>query len=325
MTLAPWQQRVYDQALAALEAGRLGHALLFCGPGQLGKREVATRLAQRLLCTERQADGAPCGTCRSCHLFQAGTHPDYQFVSFIPNKEGTKLRTEIIIDQIRDVSGRLSLTPQYGSVQIAVIDPADAINHAASNALLKTLEEPVPGRYLWLVSAHPGRLSATIRSRCQRLEFRLPPIAESRAWLTTRGHATAAADEALEAARGHPGLAHEWLSGTGLALRREVATDLARLARGESAAMETAQRWAADEDLGLRLRHAADLALLQAGRLTDPARARSLAAWFDHANGVRDLLRTTVRADLALVELLMGWRAADGGASKPGAPGGRKG
>ena len=139
------------------------------------------------------------------------------------------------------------------------------------------------------------------------------------------GHAGAATDEALDAARGHPGLAHEWLSGSGLALRREVANDLARLARGESVATDTAQRWVADDDLALRLRHAADLALLQAGRLTDPARARSLAAWFDHANGVRDLLRTTVRADLALVELLMGWRAADGGASKPGAPGGKKG
>jgi DNA polymerase-3 subunit delta' len=286
---------------------------------------VATRLAQGLLCTARGADGAPCGACRSCHLIQAGTHPDYQFVSFIPNKEGTKLRTEIIIDQIREMSDRLSLTPQYGSVQVAVIDPAEAINVNASNALLKTLEEPVPGRYLWLVSAHPGRLSATIRSRCQRLEFRLPPIAEARDWLRAQGHATAAADEALEAARGHPGLAHEWLSGEGMAVRREVAADLTRLARGEGAASETAQRWVAGENLDLRLRHAADLALLQAGRLTDPARARSLAAWFDHANRVRDLLRTTVRSDLALVELLMGWRAADGGATKPGAPGGKRG
>jgi DNA polymerase-3 subunit delta' len=323
--MAPWQQRVHAQVQGALEAGRLGHALLFCGPAQLGKREVAQRLAQGLLCTARAADGSPCGHCRSCHLFQAGTHPDYQFVSFIPNKEGTKLRTEIIIDQIREVSERLSLTPQYGHEQIAIIDPADAINFSASNALLKTLEEPVPGRYLWLVSAHPGRLSATIRSRCQRVEFRLPPLPEARAWLIARGHAANAVDEALEAARGHPGLAHEWLSGSGMALRREVAGDLAKLARGDGLATDTAQRWTADDDLELRLRHAADLALQQAGRLTDPARARSLAAWFDHANGVRDLLRTTVRADLALVELLMGWRAADGGATKPGTPGGKKG
>ncbi len=319
---APWQQRIYAQASASLAAGRLGHALLFAGPAQLGKRDVAQRMARRLLCNQPGGDGEPCGQCRGCHLLEAGTHPDYQLISFIPNKEGTRLRTEIVIEQIRELSERLSLTPQYGGAQVVIIDPAEAINHSASNALLKTLEEPVPGRYLWLVTAHPARLSATIRSRCQKLEFRLPPQEESLAWLRTRGHAETAAREALDAARGHPGLAHEWLQGNGLAVRREVATDLAKLARGEAAVADTAQRWSADGDLELRLRHAADLVLADAGRLTDPARASRLALWFDRANRVRDLLRTTVRADLAVVELLLAWR--DGGAAGEGTGGNRK-
>jgi DNA polymerase III subunit delta' len=313
LTFAPWQQRIYAQAAASLEAGRLGHALLFAGPAQLGKRAVATRLAQRLLCENRSDDGEPCGQCRACHLLEAGTHPDYQFISFVPNKEGTRLRTEIVIEQIREVSERLSLTPQYGGAQIVILDPAEAINHAASNALLKTLEEPVAGRYLWLISAHPARLSATIRSRCQKLEFRLPPENESLSWLRARGHSESGAREALEAARGHPGLADEWLQGNGFAVRREVAADLAKLSRGELAVADAAQRWAADGDLELRLRHAADLALADAGRLTDPGRTRSLAAWFDQANRVRDLLRTTVRADLAVVELLLAWRSTGAG------------
>jgi DNA polymerase III subunit delta' len=313
ITFAPWQQRIYAQAAASLEAGRLGHALLFAGPAQLGKRAVAARLAQRLLCENRSDDGEPCGQCRACHLLDAGTHPDYQFISFVPNKEGTRLRTEIVIEQIREVSERLSLTPQYGGAQIVILDPAEAINHAASNALLKTLEEPVEGRYLWLISAHPARLSATIRSRCQKLEFRLPPENESLSWLRARGHSESVAREALEAARGHPGLADEWLQGNGFAVRREVAADLAKLSRGELAVADAAQRWAADGDLELRLRHAADLALADAGRLTDPGRTRSLAAWFDQANRVRDLLRTTVRADLAVVELLLAWRSTGAG------------
>src|SRR5687768_12956504 len=204
---SPWQTRVYEQAAADLDAGRLGHGLLFCGPSQLGKRAVAERLAQRLLCTDRRVDGEPCGECRGCRLLAAGTHPDYQLISFVPNKEGTRLRTEIVIEQVRRLSEQMGLTPQYGGAQIAIIDPADAINHAACNALLKTLEEPVAGRYLWLVSAHPIRLSATIRSRCQRLEFRLPPHDEALAWLRAQSHAGKAAGEALEAARGHPGLA----------------------------------------------------------------------------------------------------------------------
>jgi DNA polymerase-3 subunit delta' len=309
---APWQQRVYDGAVAALGADRLAHGLLFCGPAKLGKRAVAERLAQRLLCQQPVTGGEPCGSCRSCHLLAAGTHPDYHFVSFIPNKEGTRLRTEIVIEQIRQLSEQLTLTPQYGGAQVVILDPAEAINHAACNALLKTLEEPVPGRYLWLVSAHPTRLPATIRSRCQRYEFKLPQHDEALAWLRARGHAEAAAREALDAARGHPGLAHEWLENDGLKLRRDVGNDLARLQRGEAGVVETAQRWVADEQAGSRLRHAADLALAEAAGLTDPVRTRSLAAWFDQANRTRDLLRTTVRADLAVTELLLAWRGASG-------------
>ncbi|TKR32939.1 DNA polymerase III subunit delta' [Luteimonas gilva] len=305
---APWQQRIYDQACESIDAGRLAHGLLFCGPANLGKRAVAERLARRLLCRDRGADGEPCGRCRACQLLSAGTHPDFAVVSFVPNREGTRMRTEIVIEQIRELSEKLTLTPQYGEAQVAIIDPADAVNHAACNALLKTLEEPVPGRYLWLVSAHPARLPATIRSRCQKLEFRLPPQAEATAWLAAQGHPQTSAAEALDAARGHPGLADAWLRDGALKLRREVANDLTRLRRGEIAALETAQRWTADEDAGLRLRFAADLVLAEAAGLTDPARTRSLAAWFDAANRTRDLLRTTVRADLAVADLLLSWR-----------------
>ena len=316
--LAPWQARAYAHLVSILEAGRLGHGVLFCGPAGLGKRAVAQRLAQRAVCRAPVSNGDPCNACRSCQLFAAGTHPDFGLVSFIPNKEGTKLRTEIVIEQIRALSERLALTPQYGGAQVAILDPADAINHAAANALLKTLEEPQPERYLWLVSAHPQRLSATIRSRCQRVEFRLPPIEEAQAWLATQGHSVAAAAEALEAARGHPGLADAWLRGEGLAVRRQVAADLDKLARGTAGAVETAQAWVADEYGPLRLSHAADLALAQAARLTDPRGTRRLAAWFDAANRTRDLLRTTVRADLAVTELLMAWRG-----DAPVAKGGR--
>jgi DNA polymerase-3 subunit delta' len=315
---APWQQRAYVQAATALDSGRMGHALLFCGPARLGKGAVARRLARRLLCEARGADGEPCGQCRGCRLFAAGTHPDFHDISFILNREGTRLRTEVVIEQVRELSGRLSLTPQYGGAQIAIVDPADALNNAACNALLKTLEEPHPGRYLWLVAAEPARLPATIRSRCQKLEFRLPPAGEALAWLQAQGHDARTATEALDAARGHPGLAASWLSDGGLALRREVAADLASVARGDASAAATAQRWAGDEQAGLRLRFAADLALEQvaqgqANGLTDAGRTRRLAAWFDAANRTGALLRTTVRADLAMAELLLGWPQAAGG------------
>ncbi len=332
---APWQERVHDRTALALDSGRLGHALLFCGPARLGKLAVAERLANRLLCTERTVEGGACGACRSCRMFASRSqadpvetrpdgslafpqgrsgHPDLLQVSFAINDKARppKPRTEIVIEQIRRLSEQMTLSAQYGQTKIAIIDPAEAINHAGANALLKTLEEPVPGRYLWLVSAHPSRLSATIRSRCQRIEFRMPPRAEALAWLQNSGRPAALAEEALDAARGHPGLAAEWLQSDALALRRQVATDLDRVATGEAGVVETAQRWAADANADLRLQFAADLAVARtASDLTDPARTRSLTEWFDRANRARELMRTTVRSDLVLVELLRAWRAGE--------------
>lgn len=305
--LAPWQRRAYEHAAAALDGGRMGHALLLCGPALLGKRAVADRLAAHVLGAGRDP--------RAAALIAARTHPDLLEVGLEPNRDGTRLRNEIVIEQIRSLTEKLALTAQYGGARIAIVDPADAINHAAANALLKTLEEPQPGRFLWLVAAEPMRLPATIRSRCQRLEFRLPPRDEAAAWLQARGHAAAGAAQALDAARGHPGLADHWLREGGMALRAEVATDLDAVAGGALSPSEAARRWAADELAPQRLRHAAALAAVRAADLTDPMRTRRLTAWFGRANRTRDLLRSTVRADLAIAELLLAWREATAGAN----------
>ncbi len=235
---SPWQQRAFEQTAAALDADRLGHGLLICGPAGLGKREVALALADHVL-----ARGDATHATRTRQLIAAGTHPDLQLVGFIPNKSGDKLRTEIVIEQVREITNKLALTPQYGVAQVVIVDPADAINRSAANALLKTLEEPQPGRYLWLISSDPARLPQTIRSRCQRLEFKLPPQHEALAWLQQQGHSEASAREALDAARGHPGQADNWLREDGLSLRREVGRELEQLAAGKTGAVELAQKW----------------------------------------------------------------------------------
>ena len=326
--LTPWQQRAYEHASAAIEAGHFGHATLIVGPARLGKRVLAEHLAQRVLCLSPRFDGEACGSCKSCTLFATrsqydpletrpdaspshpwghSAHPDLKFVGYEINQKTGKPRAEIVIEQIRALSEAMTLTPQLGGAQVVIVDPADAINWNAFNALLKTLEEPQPGRYLWLLSANPARLPATIRSRCQRLELRLPTQEEALQWLATRGHRGELAREALEAARGHPGLADAWVSGDGLVLRRSVAQDVQALQRGQAAPAELAQRWVADGRAEERLRHLAELALQEAAGLTDAARTRTLAARFDAANRTRDLLRSTVRADLAVTETLLGW------------------
>ena len=317
--LAPWQQRVLDGAMASLAEGRLGHALLFSGAARMGKNAVAMRIAQRLLCASPGADGLACGHCRACQLFTAGTHPDFRFTSYLPNDKGDKLRSELVVDQMRELGHWFSLTPQMGVAQVAMITPAHAMNLNASNALLKTLEEPSRDRYLLLVTDRPGRLPATIRSRCQRLEFRPPGKAEAMDWLRAQGHGEAALAPALHAARGHPGLASEWLATGGLELRRQVLAELNALSQSRQSPIEMAQQWLADDHAALRLRFAAELALdaaaerLGAGAatgLTGAGDFQMLGAWFDGINRVREQLSVpALRHDLALAGLLLEWRS----------------
>lgn len=317
--LAPWQQRVLDGALASLAEGRLGHALLFAGAARMGKLAVAERLSARLLCATPGADGLACGACRGCQLRDAGTHPDFKFVSFLPNEKGDKLRSELIVDQMRELGHWFSLTPQMGGAQVVLITPAHALTLSAANALLKTLEEPSRDRYLLLVTDHPGRLPATIRSRCQRLDFRPPARADGEAWLRAQGHAGASLAAALEAARGHPGVAAAWLEEGGMPLRAEVQAELNALAAGRQTPVALAQRWLADGRGELRLRFAAELALDGLARqlgapgpagLTLPPEIQKLAAWFDGINRAREQLSQPVlRHDLALAGLLLEWRS----------------
>lgn len=107
---APWQQRAFDQTVAALDAGRLGHGLLICGPEGLGKRAVALALAEHVLASSPD----PALAQRTRQLIAAGTHPDLQLISFVPNRTGDKLRTEIVIEQVREISQKLALTPHDG-------------------------------------------------------------------------------------------------------------------------------------------------------------------------------------------------------------------
>lgn len=319
MSLAPWQQQRLDGALAAWRAGRLGHAQLLCGPEQLGKRAVADALAARLLCEAPKAE-PPCGRCRCCTLRIAGTHPDFRVVTFeeVPKSSPPRMRTEIVVDQVRDVIGAMQMTAQRGGAQVVLIDPADALNTSAANALLKTLEEPADNRFLLLVSAAPHRLPATIRSRCQRIEFAVPERDIALRWLQSQGHAPARAAEALEAAQGHAGLADAWLRAGHLALRDTTLKEWAGVARGIAAPLGIAQRWMAEPELApLRLRFVADAAVALArgiagapgiAGLTPPADVDKLAAWFDQLNRLRLQLSAPLKHELALAGLLAEWR-----------------
>lgn len=317
MMLQPWLASPWRVLADAIASGRIHHALLFATPRGYGKRALADAFASALLCQQRNADGSACGTCRSCLLVAAGSHPDLARVTFEVRDDG-RPRTELTVDQLRALGQRLSLSSQFGGWQIALIDPADAMNASAANALLKTLEEPSTNTVIALIADDPSRLPPTIRSRCQKIDAPLPTREEALAWLRTRGVDAAVAAATLDASMDNPGQAEAWLAEGALAVREECASDLTALSVARARPAAVAERWAADRP-DLRLWFAAALARDEARSLAGGQRGRlgltrraeipKLNAWFGRANLARGLLATPVRADLVLLDLLRGWPA----------------
>ncbi len=148
--------------------GRVPNAMLFWGPGGVGKRMTATEMAKAVNCSGKGEK--PCGTCLSCRKVVSGNHPDVQYV--VPVK---KSRT-IDVEAVESVTEMATLRPFEGQWRVFIFQDADRMRHPAQNHFLKTLEEP-PGNSLFLlVTEFPGLLLPTIRSRCQMVRFgRLSP------------------------------------------------------------------------------------------------------------------------------------------------------
>ena len=205
--LLPW---LLPGARAAL-AGRdtWPQALLIHGPRGVGKHALGLHLALALLCESPRDDGLACGRCASCHYAQVGQHPDLMRLELIElDEEAAPTAVDVItIDRIRALIDFVQLTSHRRRAKVAVIAPAERMNAAAANALLKTLEEPPPATHLILVSDQPGRVPATILSRCRRFPVPLPPAGIAREWLVAQG--VAEPDLALAQAGGAPLIALE--------------------------------------------------------------------------------------------------------------------
>ena len=158
--------------LDALDRGRLHHAWLLCGVEGSGKATFAYRAARRLLGAAPDLTRGPLGAAPYdpvSQLVSAQSHPDLQVMERLV--EGGKQKKTISVDQARDLPGFFAKSPSQAQYRVAIIDAADDLNVNAANALLKILEEPPERGVLLLVTHAPGRLLATIRSRCRRLSF----------------------------------------------------------------------------------------------------------------------------------------------------------
>lgn len=233
----PWQRRTWEQLQARRRAGQLPHALVLHGASGMGKRHFAEAFAASVLCRNSDAGGVPCGMCGECQLLAAGTHPDITRVEILEDKK------EIGVDQIRELRDIVTLRSHRAGFKIVIVDPADAMNVSASNALLKTLEEPSGDSLLMLMTTRLASLLPTVRSRCQAIAFATPPRAESEAWLRETLNGSGDAPALLALAEGAPLRARFFAEQDALATAAGIVGDLERLAAGGSHPSAVAERW----------------------------------------------------------------------------------
>jgi len=316
--LLPWLTPAVAQLEGALRAGNLGHAWLISGPAGVGKINLALVLARRLLgdATEPAVLAASEALAAIASRHEAADrHPDLHWL--FPEED----KQTVTIEQVRDITETLTLTAHRGGAKVVVIEPAEALTTAAANALLKTLEEPTPRGYLLLVSHQPGRLPATVRSRCQHLVLRAPSAAAIASWLEVSPAAVAAVQRAAGPA---PLRVAAALKQDTHSIFNKLESDLAELSQDRSDPQAMAQAWAkGDTELALgwlrrRLQEELKARFAASGgstEVTEPAGATLHNAWrslptralfdvYDRAEKLVNQLGSGLNVELAIVAML---------------------
>ena len=314
----PWKTLGQGHLIArlqpALEQGRESHAYLLTGPPHVGKLTLAREIAQAVNCLSSSSPtlqggtigGEPCDQCVQCQRVADGLHADVRVVDleFARMVEGRNTVTTITIDAIREMERTVNLNPFEGSRSVIIIDGAGAMTPEASNALLKTLEEPPPGVLFLLLADDEETLLPTIRSRCQAM--RLLPMSRQRMidYLAEQhGITEDEADRLYRLSRGCLGWALTALADPQILDQRQA--DLERMRETLSAGLDTrfgyanevaslfgSNRPAARELLALWLRWWRDLLLVKEG-------ADEYLHNADHADVLRAHAETLTTAQIA--------------------------
>jgi len=240
-----------------LDEDRLAHGYLLTGPEHVGKGRLARDLAKAIECLGGRP---PCGACRACRLIEEGRHPDVELVSVgglcdqADHDHGRDSSKDIKICQVRRVERMIVLSPFEGRARVIIIDPADALNAYAADALLKTLEEPPEHVQFILVARDAESLPETVVSRTRRVALGPVPGEEIRDELLRRGVSAERAALLAQLSEGRIGWALDLATDSSLLERREQSLDeIERLAcAGRAARMrlaaETAARYGSNRD-----------------------------------------------------------------------------
>lgn len=326
----PWLLRAWQQIQARVAEDRLPHALIINGERGVGKRAWAEAVAGLLLCDRpvKNPSGLPlaCGGCKQCGLFAASSHPDLRI--YAPEKSRM-----VKVDQIRALSSFAVGSPQVAHHKVAIIDRADQLNINAANALLKTLEEPLPDVTLLLLQESGRPVLPTIRSRCQSLSVPVPAREQAEHWLAGKvmeldedqRPSSDVLAKALMLAGNAPRLALEYVNGDFLKLRDDAFESFRQFMKGQQSLADAARAFKAmglEDSLFLFEGWAADMARMSAGGQAADAEAADMLGFLAQRNpGWRahellDMIRESRAAgvynanpELEASRLLLAWQA----------------
>ena len=252
------QDRAIDTLQRAFASDKWAHAYIFAGPEGVGKFKTAREWAKLLLCAEpvvEEGFADSCGSCQSCRLFEAGSHPDFNHVykellEFTKDNKDKKTPVDLAIDVIREfLIAKVSSRPTLSSRKVFVVSEAERLNASSQNCLLKVLEEPPDYCSIVLLCTRLEKLLPTTRSRCQTVRF--GPVDESRTVekLQCMGLQSEQSLYFTRLAQGSLGVAARWaqleLAGAGLyEIKKRLLVSLARY--GYSETLDLAQQFLAD-------------------------------------------------------------------------------
>ncbi len=231
----PWQQPAWQRLCEQFHASRLPHAFLVHGVPGVGALEYAAAAARYLLCHAPLEDVA-CGRCRGCSLLKAGSHPD------IFRLRAEEDATQIKVDQVRECVEFVARTAHFDLRKVVIVEHADAMNINASNALLKSLEEPGADTVFILVTQRLSAILPTIRSRCQSVALQVPPLDEAQRWLQEQG-LDQDKQGLLAQAGGAPLLVRQWVQDDFPARQATLFEQLSHLLEGRVEGLRVAQDW----------------------------------------------------------------------------------
>jgi len=236
----PWCENSWNELIAAIKKNRFPHALLFYGNNGLGKTEFSLQLARYLLCSDPYKNNRACEACKDCILFSAKTHGDFYTIA----PEGDS--KSIGVDQIRALKIAAHQKPQRNHIKVFFMPQADKMTVAASNALLKILEEPPGDSIFILTSESKYLLSSTILSRCQHYGFSPSSSEETEEWLlsnTENKFSREAIKEALSWSLGAPLLARQCLQENRLLDYQALVTPLLQFFSGKESLFFLSKAW----------------------------------------------------------------------------------